>query len=508
MVTSSNGQDLLEFLTGVTTAFFDNVNREGLVARILDAAIRLTQGDRGSVFLAPDGGPSSQFDTLVATGLGGQPIRVRIDEGVVGHVFRSGEPVLVDDAQSDRRFSSKVDEKTHYQTKSILCVPLRSPKGRVIGVIEILNRRNGKFDARDLQTLQVLSLLAAIALDYRATVDSLSDQNLRLSERIGDRMRSFESIPLRSSNPLLNELFEKLTALAQSDSSILVEGENGTGKEVVAHLLHLRSQRRDKAFVAVNCAAIPEALFEAELFGVAKGAATGTAQRRGKIELASGGTLFLDEIGDLPLAMQAKLLRVLQDRKVTPIGSDEPPRLIDFRIIAATNCDLGELVKRGEVREDLYYRINVIRFRIPPLRERRDDIPGLCEDVLGRFSRERGWKSRTISPSAIKALQRAAWPGNIRQLQNKLEAAVVQAGPRRQLEVHDFELGEIASRPGAAPNAAAPEWERSRTLRFAKRELQKRLIEEALEATRGNKTRAARILGITREGLRKAMRVR
>ena len=499
----SESSQTLALLSQVCSAFFDRLDRRSLIARILDTAIQLTQGDRGTIFLAPLEAAQlegSELSSLIATGLEGREIRVSINDGVAGHVFRTSLPLLTNDAQHDLRFYPRIDEATGYVTQSILSVPLRTPGGKTLGVLEILNSKKGGFEQDELRVLEVLALFASIALEYRETIDTLNETTESIRQNRRSWAQQIERIPLKSENQALQELYDKLPSFAQSDSSILIEGESGTGKEVVAQAVHVRSNRRERPFVAINCAAIPESLFEAELFGVARGAATGTAARKGKIELSHGGTLFLDEIGELPLSMQAKLLRVLQERSVTRVGSEEKPKSVDFRLIAATNKNLASSVREGKFREDLFYRLNVVHFRLFPLRERTQDIPGLCAEILGRFVFERGWRTKTISNAAMEQLLRCAWPGNIRQLQNKLESAMIHSGHRMILEPEDFQFEVDSSASQTASNVIPLD------LRTAKESLEKELIQRALQQTDGNKTQAAKLLGITREGLRKAMK--
>ncbi|OFZ20416.1 MAG: hypothetical protein A2X94_08355 [Bdellovibrionales bacterium GWB1_55_8] len=497
-------------LSQICSAFFDQLDRKTLISRILDAAIELTHGDRGTIFLAPSGMSDElpqdpgQLSSLVATGLDGKEIKVSIQDGIAGHVFRTGKAFLTNDAQHDPLFCSEVDVSTGYITRSILSVPLLTPGARKLGVIEILNSRGAGFNENDLKILHVLALFSAIALETRETIDHLTEATESLKQGKWNWAREIESIPLSSSNPQLQELYGKLPFFAQSDSSVLIEGESGTGKEVVAQFLHVKSRRRDRAFVAINCAAIPESLFEAELFGVARGAATGTSARKGKIEMSQGGTLFLDEIGELPLSMQAKLLRVLQEKSVTRVGSDETPRSVDFRLVAATNKNLATLVREGRFREDLFYRLNVVHLRLFPLRERREDIPELCQNVLRKFVQKRGWKPKTLTPAALALLVGAPWSGNIRELQNKLESAVIHSAEKQTLEPGDFNMESLLGGHEELVRLTSP-GPVNFDIRSAKEQLEADLIERALAETKGNKSQAARLLGITREGLRKAM---
>ncbi|MGE0614718.1 MAG: sigma 54-interacting transcriptional regulator [Bacteriovoracia bacterium] len=506
---------ILPMLLQVCTAFFDRLERTALVSRILDAAIELTHGDRGSVFLAPEKEAplaDMQLTSLVATGMGGKEIRIAADQGIVGHVFKTALPIIINDAHSDPRFFPKVDAVTQYRTETILCVPMRAPSGRNLGAIQILNSKRGRFEEDDLQILQVLALFAAVALEHRRTIENLTEVSNTLQQERRTWGQETESFVLRSSNGLLQELYNQLPAFAQSDSSILIEGESGTGKEVVAKVVHSRSARRNSPFVALNCAAIPESLFEAELFGVTKGAATGTFARKGKIEMAHGGTLFLDEIGELPLSMQAKLLRVLQDKTVTPVGSDEKPKPVDFRIVAATNRELESMVRAQRFREDLYYRINVVRFRLPALRERTGDIGDLSQSLLNKMLAGRARRLKKLSPDALAKLMAYPWPGNIRQLQNKLESAIILSGDRDVLSPQDFQLEPTTPASMVSIGASGSEGEASEesmgevtTLKAAKDEAEKKAVRIALAKTQGNKSHAAKLLGLSREGLRKVL---
>jgi Nif-specific regulatory protein len=506
--------EMLQFLTEICSAFSERLDRRSLVARILEHAIKLGNAERGTIFLA-EGQRDGELKSLIATGLGGKEIKVELGKGIVGHVFKAQKGVLVNDVQNDSRFYREIDATTGYKTKSLIAVPLKTPGGKRLGVVEVLNSKTGEFAKEDLMELEVMALLASVALDHRDTVDTLTETNEKLNQVRWDRMTRVELCPARSMNPALQDIYDKLPSLAQSDSSILIEGESGTGKEVIAQLIHQNSNRREKAFVALNCAAIPESLFEAELFGVARGAATGTLARKGKIELAHQGTLFMDEIGELPLSAQAKLLRVLQERAVTRVGSEEErPRAVDFRVLAATNRDLAEMVRAGRFREDLFYRINVVCLKLPPLRDRIEDLPDLARAIMERLVLSRGaWKPKTLSDEAISVLKTYSWPGNIRQLHNKIEGAMILSGTRRVLEPKDFPLdaGAHASGPGtelvptSQGNGHGMGQVIDLNLRRAKQLFEQKLIEKALERTDGNKTEAAKLLGITREGLRKAM---
>ena len=305
----------------------------------------------------------------------------------------------------------------------------------------------------------------------------------------------------------MQEVFRKVAAVCESDVTVLFTGESGTGKELLARALHASSKRASGPFEPVNCAAIPETLLESELFGHEKGAFTGAhRQKRGKCEIADGGTLFLDEIGDIPLAMQVKLLRFLEDRTFTRVGGTERVT-VDVRFLSATNSDLEARVSSGAFREDLFFRLNVVRIEIPPLRDRRDDIPHLIAHFIQQ------WGAEGISQEALEILKNYPWPGNVRELRNAIERGVVLSRKRTILPEH---LPEPVLRPRSKASgmdgrvaevvddiALAPDAPRTGLHRLVEEKWERALLHRALEMTGGNQVRAARLLGINRLTLRK-----
>jgi transcriptional regulator with PAS, ATPase and Fis domain len=284
------------------------------------------------------------------------------------------------------------------------------------------------------------------------------------------------------SSPAMQQVYKLTRQVARSKASVLLNGETGTGKELIAHELHTRSNRAQGPFVTVNCGAIPENLIESELFGHVKGAFTGAiASRPGKFQQANTGTLFLDEIGELALPLQVKLLRALQERVVYRVG-DSKPEKCDIRIIAATNRNLEEMVSEGEFREDLYYRLNVVNLWLPPLRERGEDIFIIAKALLSKYADELSRPVRGFSPGALVAIRKYAWPGNIRQLENRLKKALVMCD-RNLLTTEDLDLGESAQAP-------------IEPLEKAKEDFQRRYVMEVLERNNGNRTQTARDLGV------------
>jgi DNA-binding NtrC family response regulator len=330
-------------------------------------------------------------------------------------------------------------------------------------------------------------------LERAARLQDERAQHAQLRARVRDE-GPFSHIVGRS-NPM-RELFDLVEAVAPSDANVLVVGENGTGKELIANALHQLSPRAAGPFIKINCAALPKDLIESELFGYKKGAFTGaTTDKVGLLELASGGSLMLDEIGEMPPILQTKLLRVLQEREYRPIGSDRWVR-VDFRLVCATNVDLEVALREGRLREDLYFRINTITLRVPPLRERSEDIPLLCEHFLDKFNRRHGKQVRGISSGAYHVLIRNRWPGNVRELENAIERAVLVA---RAQEIQPGDLPEAVREAGGQQDFQVPP---HRTLA----EIERMAILQTLQRTNWNKQEAAQILGLYRPTLYSKMR--
>ncbi|MBW2307215.1 MAG: sigma-54-dependent Fis family transcriptional regulator [Deltaproteobacteria bacterium] len=324
------------------------------------------------------------------------------------------------------------------------------------------------------------------ALDHR----SLQEENIQLRERLGERLDLGRLI---GRSPSMKQVFETLALVAPTDATVLITGESGTGKELVAGAIHHNSPRSSRHFITVNCAAITETLLESELFGHERGAFTGAVGRRdGRFLQADGGTVFLDEIGEMAPAMQAKLLRVLQDGEIQRVGSDEILR-VDVRTIAATNRDLAQDVQAGRFREDLYYRLNVVNIHIPPLRDRREDIPLLARHFLDDYARKNRRTVKGFTPRAVDLMSRYSWPGNVRELENAVERGVILM--RGEYFTHeDLPLALKELLPREEKDFSFPPG-------TSIRRMEKELVLQTLEATGGNKSEAARRLGITRRTL-------
>jgi len=338
-------------------------------------------------------------------------------------------------------------------------------------------------------SLDHLMAVVGKALELR----NLRDENRQLREELGQRYQ-FDNIVGRS--PVMREIFATLERVAPSRATVLLAGESGVGKDMIARAIHHHSPRRDRPFVKINCTALPENLMESELFGYEKGAFTGAnVAKPGKFEQADTGTVFLDEIGDVPPAIQVKLLRILQEREFERLGSNKV-RHIDVRVVAATNVDLREALEQGTFREDLYYRLNVMPISIPPLRERREDIPFLAEHFVQKLWKDVGSVANAISEEAIQKLMQYHWPGNVRELENVVERSLVLAsGP--ELTSADIRLDSAprAHRPAANAEYGIPEG-------LTLDEYEQAIIRDALKRSNNNKSQAARMLGLTRNALR------
>ncbi|MBK5295773.1 MAG: sigma-54-dependent Fis family transcriptional regulator [Vicinamibacteria bacterium] len=365
--------------------------------------------------------------------------------------------------------------------------------GTVRDAVEVIKRGAADFVTKPFQFDEL-----RLALDGAIEQRRLKSENAWLREQLQQRY-SFEGIVGRSR--VMRDLFQTLETVARTASTILVSGETGTGKEVVARAIHHASPRRGQRFVALNCSAIPENLLEAEIFGHVRGAFTGAiGTRQGRLEQAHRGTLFLDEVGTMSMPLQVKLLRVLQEREFERVGDNQTIK-VDVRVIAATNADLGRMVADGSFREDLYYRLNVIPVTLPPLRDRREDIPLLVQHFLQKFCNEVGRPVMTVSQAAMRSLMTNAWPGNVRQLENAMERAVALSGSRTQIEIGDLppDIQQASDAGDWIPGLALPD-DGLDFDAFISR-VEHEVIRRALERTGGNKAAAASVLNLKRTTL-------
>ncbi|HEX9052596.1 MAG TPA: sigma 54-interacting transcriptional regulator [Anaeromyxobacter sp.] len=447
-----------------------------LLDELVDALLDLTDADKGFLILLKDGEPSVRAARNVARETIEGALE-RVSDSIVQRVVETRRPLVVADALHDAAWAGS-SSVVNLKLCSVMCAPLMQ-KGDVFGVVYLGNDSVvSLFDERSLEVLTVFAAQASVLLENALLLDSLRRENVSLKEAVSSRQYG----DLIGAGASMREVYRRIEKVAATDVSVLVSGETGTGKEIVAREIHRRSPRAAGPFVAVNCGAIPEPLLESELFGHVRGAFTGAvATRAGRFQAAHGGTLFLDEVGDMPASLQVKLLRALQERAVTKVG-DTRAEPVDIRVIAATNKVLDDEIRKGAFREDLFYRLNVVSIPLPPLRERGDDVVVIARWFLQKYGKEFGSRVRGFTPSALVAMRKYAWPGNIRELENRVKKAVVLAD-RALVSAEDLDL---------RPEILEP----ILPLAQAKEEFQKRYISEVLERNGGNRTKTAKDLGV------------
>ena len=442
--------------------------------------------ERGSVFLLDDG--TKELRIVAAHGLTKDQIekgKYKTGEGIVGRVLEKGYPVVVPDVEDEPLFLNKTGSRIKRSGISFLCVPIKF-KGESIGVLSadrIFKDRAITIN-EDIRVLEIVaSIIAQHVILWRHYKKSEQEkENLKLE------LKGKYSLPnIIGTSDKMQEVFEAVHRVANSKATVLLYGESGTGKELIAKAIHYMSPRTKGPFIRFNCASIPEGLLESELFGHEKGAFTGAINaRKGRFELACGGTILLDEVGDLPINLQPKILRVLQEKEFERVGGERTIK-IDVRLIAATSRNLEELVSKGKFREDLYYRLNVVPLFMPALRERKEDIPYLTEHFLKRFNEEND-KNISISPESLRILIGYSWPGNVRELENTMERLVVMSNGK-SIEPSDLPINIrlLSSKVVLQKDS----------LKTGIEDMEKSSILHALEETGWVQAKAARVLGIT-----------
>jgi Nif-specific regulatory protein len=493
-------RDRFASLVEVTQGLMGLTEPEELIRIILESILRLFAAEACSIALIDEQPRQLSF----AFTLGGAKVaelQLPVGQGIIGWVAETGQGVVCNDVTRDPRFYGTIDRKTGFKTRAVLCVPLKY-QDRLIGAIQVLNPASPQgFSQGDLEALIVFGGLITLAIQRTKAFAAIRNAKAAFQEIVQERYRL-----ISGSNPKMKAILDMARRVATASSTVLLLGESGTGKEVLARVLHQWSPRAEQPFVAVNCVALTPELLESELFGHERGAFTGAiAQKKGKFELADGGTIFLDEIGDLAPHLQAKLLRVLQDREFQRVGGVKDIR-VDVRVLAATNRDLQGALQKGQFREDLYYRLNVVSITLPPLRERSDEIASLVVHFLERYGHELKRPRLGIDPTVLAALEGYRWPGNVRELQNVIERAVVLSpGPMISLADLPAEIrtpvqeaaGTVSALQGVDP--ILPLGEAVEAFKRAK-------IRQTLEATSGNQTKAAQLLGIPRPNLSRLMK--
>jgi transcriptional regulator with GAF, ATPase, and Fis domain len=478
-----NGNEMagLQRLHGFSERLMTTHSVDELLETLLDDVIELTGAARGVVLLVdPPDAQKGALRVRASRNVNREAIvdpSGGISDSIVRQVIESRRPTIISDALTDTTFG-KSESVIALKLSSVMCVPLLN-QGEVIGALYLGNDEvKHLFDRRQLDLLTIFAGQASLILQNAMLLSALRADKEKLSAELRDK-RFGEII---GACPSMLDVFRKLQKVAATDINVLITGETGTGKELIAREIHRRSNREKGPCITVNCGAIPENLIESELFGHVRGAFTGAiASRPGRFQQADGGTLFLDEVGELTPSLQVKLLRAIQERVVFRVGDSKPERC-DIRIVAATNRNLDEMIKSGEFREDLYYRLNVVNIWLPPLRDRGDDMFIIAKALLSKYADELNSTVRGFSPQALAAIRKHSWPGNIRQLENRIKKALVLCD-RTLLGPEDLDLG---------PEAQAP----IVPLEKAKEDFQRQYVLEVLERNNGNRTQTARDLGV------------
>jgi Nif-specific regulatory protein len=480
---------LIEINSRINSKFTD---LHSLLTQILESATELCHGEASSLMLLDKETKELYFE--VALGSKSSEItnfKIKLNEGIAGWVATHNKSLIVNDVENDQRHSKKIPKQIGYPSKNMLAVPMRI-KDECIGVIELLNKTGDNFFTQDdLDWLEIFANQAALAIQNAKSFEK-AQVEIDLLQTELSKNKGFHTLITKS--PVILEKLEMIDRVAQTDSSVLILGESGVGKELFAEQIHLRSPRNNAPFIRVNCAALPESLLESELFGHIKGAFTNAIQnRQGRFELADGGTIFLDEIGDLPLSLQVKLLRVIQQKTFEKVGSDTSVT-VDVRILTATNRDIEAMVEKGEFRSDLYYRINVLPIYIPPLRQRQEDIPELANYFLKKYQAETKKQFKGFSNDAIEYMLSYSWPGNIRELENSVErACVIAKGSLIQKDDLFLRTTALIAEP-----VEEGEGRVNRNLKNALNHFKVRFIQKVLEENNWNQTEAAKTLDIQR----------
>lgn len=482
------------------------LNPQKLVEIILDRLIEITKAERGYIILLKEEKKEVAL-TRIKGKSAGDPSKDQVSQSIVEQALREGKIILSVNAQEDERFS--VLQSVHaLKLRSILCIPFHK-QGKNLGVIYLDHRSTaGVFLPSLAPGLKPFAELLAQSLENARRFESIEEDLNKTQRALSSAELALEAQSefrnMVGQDPKMKELFKMLERVSDIDVSVLILGESGVGKEKIARALHTHSARSSKAFISLNCQSIPETLFESELFGHVKGAFTGADRdRQGLIEQAEGGTLFLDEIGDMPLAMQGKLLRVLQEKKLRRLG-DKQERNCNVRIVSATHRNLRSMVDAKEFREDLWYRLNVVEIKVPALRERKEDIPLLAAYFLKAFHKQKGIKLKKLSSSALQLLMKYEWPGNIRELENTLLNASIFS-EKDQLQENDFrykqELFPLAAIKGSVSKKLLDQIKPFNSYREMIDQLEERILSETLKETDFNITLAAERLKIARPQL-------
>ncbi len=467
---------------------------------------KLMDVERCTIFIMEIG--SNRICSIFGTGLDERQIEPPMEGSIVGKVVSSGMSCIENDLKSHPGFHVSMDEKTGFVSRNMICAPIKSISGNSItGAVELLNKNNNaSFTDKDLKQLEEVCQFLSISIESIV----LNQEILRIAGALNKEVDRLEQASVRGTKIIaessaMREVLDLVQVISNSPINVIIQGENGTGKELIARMIHERGERSGELFVPVNCACIPENLVESEFFGHERGAFTGAeTARKGLFEEASGGTLFLDEIAEMPLQIQPKFLRAVQEGEGCRLGSNKPIHY-DLRLISATNKDLAQEVKKGHFREDLFFRLFSVEIFIPPLRERLEDILPLALHFLDLTNAHFKKNVLGFSPELLDLFEQYPWPGNVRQLLKEVErlVALTPEGEVISCEKCSRELQafhELQKKAGVSESATAY------TMDFQVKNLEVSLIKKAMKKAKGNKSKAANLLGITRQGLLKKMK--
>jgi len=494
--------DIKSRLEKVSTSWTIN-DYKSMLMFYVDILPKILDSERCTIYI-------NEIDTEViwsiyGTGLDNQKIKPPKNKSVVGKVIVSGQPARENNLFDRKGFHKQMDAITGFQTRNMICAPIQSLTGHgVTGAIQILNKcGNENFNQNDVDLLVEVAGYLSISIESIV----LNNEILKISKKLNQEIQNIDSSyfsesPFIANSLAMKNLLEQVRMLWETPVNVLIQGENGTGKELIARMIHEGYSQTTHPFVAVNCASIPETLMESEFFGHEKGAFSGAVNaKKGLFEEADGGTLFLDEIGDLPLTMQPKFLRAIQEGEGYRVGSHKLIQF-QFRVICATNKNLKKMVQAGEFREDLYFRLFSVEISLPSLRERKEDIIPMTMSFLEDICRKFKKKIDGISPDVLTLFENFDWPGNIRQLRREIERLVA-------LTPHGEEITtERCSNDLRSPHLNAipiPKNPFLKSLSDHVKELEIQLIEQAMTITKGSKSKTADLLGITRQGLHKKL---
>jgi transcriptional regulator with GAF, ATPase, and Fis domain len=511
----------LRMLWDISQSLYQYLNIDDLILRIIERTREVMNVEGISVILH-----NPETDEFVFCWAEAEPpefvsklkeIRFPARSGIAGRVFRSGKPEVINQVGKDPEHYKLIDEATGFHTKSMIAVPLQRREKR-IGVFEVINKHDGPFDEEDLSFVSTLAPIIAMALDNARVYTELERayNQLKLIDRGKDDLirqaqsevsflrreveRHYRFDQIKGNSETILEVFKLCERVIDSDITVLIQGETGTGKELIARTIHYNGPRRQKPFVTQNCAGIPETLLASELFGHERGAFTGAYRsKKGLCEVANGGSVFLDEVAEMSPVMQTSLLRVLQEGEIKPLGSDRTKR-VDVRLVSATNKDLYEEVGAGTFREDLLYRLSVFIIELPPLRNRVSDIPVLANHFIAKYNEKTHKGIRGIHEEALRRLSSYPFPGNVRELENEIERAVTMAGEGELIRLSD--LSEKIRREAVS---SAVEFKSEGSLKEVVETVERSILSQALERHGWNKSKVAQELGLSRYGLSKKM---